>query len=452
MRGLQARGLSYRVGEAATGEIRDNKSILESHRKSPTDFTRDGQLSIEHTVGLVLHMAASRNENGYDITSQNYFEELGEHRGSATRPVTRQSISEARGKLKWQGFEALLSVANRERQFKEDCLRYKGHITRAVDGTSMIVPRSEELLRYFTPRTSRQGEGHYPSLLAVTAMNVFTGQPIAARIGDHTDSERDGLLSMIRTVFKRGDLSLLDRGLPAGWLFWEFEKAGQFYLSRMKTTGDRAASYVQSFVKSEKKSKVIRLEIVDVDTQEKVEIKVRLVRGPMDSEGKRIVFATNLIGEEYTRKSILKLYRERWAVETLYGRMKNLLKVERFHARSYNGVMQEIFANLLVLSLTALVWSATICRKKMNPRRSVPSFKNAVEVVRRHLFDAIDHRITGRRAKELTKRMIEQTNRVMWKKQPGRNYPRVSMQPIKVWNLAKVKKLAEFAGAKRLAG
>jgi hypothetical protein len=130
---------------------------------------------VEHTVGLVLHMAASRNENGYDITSQNYFEELGDHRGKEIEPVTRQSISEARAKLKWQGFEALLPVANREKEFKEDFLRYKGHITRAVDGTSMIVPRTEELLQHFTPRTSKKGPGHYPSLLAVTAMNVFHG-------------------------------------------------------------------------------------------------------------------------------------------------------------------------------------------------------------------------------------------------------------------------------------
>jgi hypothetical protein len=169
----------------------------------------------------------------------------------------------------------------------------------------------------------------------------------------------------------------------------------------------------------------------------------------LDSEGKRIVFATNLIGEKYTRKSLLKLYRERWAVETLYGRMKNLLKIERFHGRNYNGVMQEIFANLLVLSLTALVWSATLCHKKMNPRRRVPSFKNATEVVRRHLFDAIDHRITGRRAKKLAQRIIEQTARVLWKKQPGRSYPRVSMQPIKDWNLAKTKKLRDYAKAKK---
>ena len=394
-------------------------------------------------------MAACRNENGYDITSQNYFEELAEHQESGKDPATRQSVSEARGKVKWEGFEMLLSKANRETALDQPPFVYKGHVTRAVDGTSMIVPRTEDLLSHFTPRTSCQGEGHYPSALMVSAVNVFTGQPVAARIGDHTDSEREGLSSLINTYFRPGDLSLLDRGLGGGWVFVQFEKNDQYFLARMKTTGDYAAEYVKDFVKSKQKDKVLTITAEDVDTGCQVQITIRLIIGPKDSEGKRIVFATNLIDEDkYTRKSILKLYRDRWAAETLYGRMKNLLKIERFHARNYNGVMQEIFANLLILSLTALIWAATISHYGLDPTKVVPSFKNAAEVVRRHLLDAIDRKITGRRAKKLAKRLIRQVGRVLWKKQPGRSFPRVSMQPIKIWNLAKARKLAEFQASK----
>jgi hypothetical protein len=417
---------------------------LKTHRKKETDFTRTRHLNLEHTVGMVLHMASSRNENGYDITSQNYFEELGNHLKSPIEPPTRQSVSEARAKLKWEGFESLLCAANQEKEFDGDSFRFKGHITRAVDGTSMIVPRTADLLGHFTPRISKAGECHYPSLLAVIATNVFSGQPVAATINDHTASERDGLLSMIRNVFGAGDLSLLDRGYPAGWLFWEFEKAKQYYLARVKTTGDYLAAYIRKFLKSGKKDKVITLTVEEIESKKEVKIKVRLVRGPKDSEGKTIAFATNLIGKKYKRKSILKLYRERWEAETLYGRVKNLLKVERFHARSYNGVMQEIFANLLVLSLTSLVCSATRDHHRLKRKKQVPSFKNATEVLRRHFFDAVDKEITGTEAEEIATELVAQTARVLWKKQPGRSFPRVSKQPIKVWNLAKTKKIAEF--------
>jgi len=389
-------------------------------------------------------MSANRNENGYDITAQNYFDELGSHSDSELDPITHQSVSEARAKLKWEAFEYLLGRANREKDFNDEQFTYRGHITRAVDGTSMITPRTEDLLSHFTPRISTKGEGHYPSLLLVTAINVFTGQVISGKVENHTASERDQLRFMIRHVFNKGDLSLLDRGFPAGWIFLEYKKAEQFYLARLKTTGDRMSVYVRQFLKSKQKSKVITITVMDETTGREVEIKIRLVRGPKDSEGKRIAFATNLIGEKYSRRSILKLYRERWTVETLYWRVKILLKIERFHSRSYNGVMQEIFANLLVLSLTALIWAATIKKHRLNAKYVVPSFKNAVEVVRRHLFHAIDNKITGTKARVLAKKLILQTGRVLWAKQPGRSYPRVSMQPIKSWNLAKIKKLEEF--------
>jgi hypothetical protein len=285
-------------------------------------------------------MAANRNENGYDITAENYFDEFGRHLDSSLEPIKHQSVSEARGKLKWGAFEYLLGAANLEGDFSSDQFRYRGHVTRAFDGTSMIVPRTEDLLKHFTPRMSKQGEGHYPSLMLVTGVNVFTGQPIAGSVSDHRGSEREHLVAMIRKHCHKDDLSLLDRGFGGDWVFLEFELAEQFYLCRMQTTGDRISGYVKAFLKSKKKSRVIKTSVMDKTTGKEVEIEVRLVRGPKDSEGKTIAFATNLIGPKYTRRSILKLYRERWSVETLYGRVKNLLKVERFHARSFKRAGQ----------------------------------------------------------------------------------------------------------------
>ena len=45
-------------------------------------------------------------------------------------------------------------------------------------------------------------------------------------------------------------------------------------------------------------------------------------------------------------------------------------------------------------------------------------------------------------------RLIRQAGRVLWRKQPGRSYRRVSMQPIQIWNLAKARKIEEFQASK----
>jgi hypothetical protein len=395
-------------------------------------------------------MAAHRNADGYAISSQNYFSELSHFVGESIVPASHQAVSKARSKIDWQAFRHLLQEANQDDVLTGPRFRYRGHITRAIDGTQLTLPHSEELLEYFDQRNSKAGLGHYPGALLVTALNVFTGQAKAARVVNHIESERDQLRSMIELDFSAGDLSLLDRGFGGDQVFLCFEDHRQHYLCRMRSSGDRIALYLQDFLGSRKKDRVVRQTVIRQDTGEEVEIRIRLIRGPKDSEGKRIILATNFTDKkQYSRRSLLKLYRSRWSVETMYDRVKNLLKLEAFHAKSVNGVMQEIFANLLVMSLTAMVALGATMKLKLDPDVAVPNFKNAQTVVKRHLMEAIciGSRLTQRKSRDLAKRMIEEASRIVWKKQPGRSYPRVSKQPIKSWNLAKNKKFKEFRNA-----
>jgi hypothetical protein len=419
-------------------------------RESSKDFSRERALTLEHTVGLIMSMTLSRNGNGYDISAQNYFRELNSQVQEKIQPVRHQSVSEARGKLKWQGFEYLLGAANLESNGLPEKLKFKGHVTRAVDGTSFYVPLTDDLLEHFSQRNTKSEEGktHYPYGLCVTAVNVFTGQPVAASVDDYRTSERD-LLKRLMAGFSRGDLSLLDRGLGGKEVYFEYHCQGQYFIHRSKTTGERVASYIQEFLESGRKQKEIRLTTIDKASSRKLKMKLRLILGPIDSEGKPIVFVTNLINKtKYRRIDIILLYRRRWGAETLYNRVKNLLCLEKFHAKSYNGIMQEIFANLLALSLAAVAVGAVVQEDKLDPEVELPNFKNATEVVRRHLFTIIDERITGQKSKSVVKQILKEVRAVMYKVRPNRSYARVSMQPIQSWNLKKSAKLKAFAERK----
>jgi hypothetical protein len=111
-------------------------------------------------------MAADRNGSGYDISSQNYFRDLAREIDEDLVPVRKQSVSEARAKLSWEAFEFLLERANIEEQGLPPRLTFKGHVTRAFDGTSFYTPRSDELLEHFSPRNTMAGETHYPTWAA----------------------------------------------------------------------------------------------------------------------------------------------------------------------------------------------------------------------------------------------------------------------------------------------
>ena len=391
-----------------------------------------------------MHMCLQRNGNGYSISSMNYFGELGRH------AANKQSVSNARNKLHWQAFEYLLHQANLERTGLPEDMQYKSMTVYAIDGSSFFLPRTPELLAVFTSRETgrphKKAKTHYPYGKLVTAVNVYTGQPVSAQVDDHHVSERAMVLRMIRG-FLPGTLSLLDRGLGGRSVFLQFEKLNQHYLNRTVTSGTRCARYVRDFLRSGKPEQLVSLEVEDPELERMVTIQVRLLRGPKDSEHKPIVILTNLLDRKrYGRKSLLRLYRKRWGVETLFNRVKNLIQLERFHARTYNGIMQEIFANLLILSLAATAVSAVIQKKKLDPERVLPNFKSAVETMRRHVHHVIGSRRGRRRlaARQLTKKILMEVARILYPIRPGRSYPRVSMQPIKSHNLAKVKKLREY--------
>ena len=396
-------------------------------------------------------MSLDRNGNGYDISSQNYFRALGSELAHEISPVKHQSISAARAKIGWEGFEYLLGEANLEKEGLGKKNKFRGHIVRAIDGTSFFTPRSEDLLEHFSVRKTKSdlGETHYPYGLCVAAINVFSGQPVCAVVGDYKSSERD-LLSQILPQFSAGDLSLLDRGLGGAKVYFEYDDHGQFFIHRTKTTGERVAQYVQDFLASGKKQKEFWLNLIDRALGQERRMKIRLILGPVDSEGKPIVFVTNLIAkDQYPRSEIIELYKKRWACETLYNRVKNLLNLESFHAKTYNGVMQEIFANLLILSLAAVAITSVVEEDKMDPEVELPSFKNAVEVIARHLFTILDRNFTGKKPKVMVNQILREVRAVKYKIRPNRSYPRVSMQPIQSWNLKKSAKIKAFQENRR---
>ena len=389
-----------------------------------------------------MHMAANRNGSGYAITAQDFFHE----RGCGDMAPIKQSVCNARKKVSWQAFEYLLNEANQEKIIEELWL---GHRVRIVDGTKLNLPLSDELVKHFTVPNTKGGPGHYPQAWMVTLINSTSCQPVAMELGCHKSSERELMLKMLHR-FCPGDIALLDRGLGGAKVYLDFIKNDVHFIHRVKTSGDRIAGYIQDFLKSRKASQIVAVPVCD-DDGEDIFLMVRLVRGPKDSEGKRIVFATSLIDQDqYPTLSIRELYRRRWNIETMYGRVKHVLEIGKFHSRSLNGILQEIYAHLLVISLTALIEFQASRKIGLDREKAIPNFKAAIHVVRRHLAMIVGHRKLKRReAVLLAEQMVEEASRVLWRKQPGRSHPRVSMQPIKSWNLCKNRKLAAQSRRRR---
>jgi hypothetical protein len=407
-------------------------------RSNETDFSRERKLDIVRAVGLQLHMAINRNQVGYSIAAQDFFAVA----GFTGRPPSEQSVSEAQNKLTPGMFKLLLEKAYSADS--EDL--WLGHRVIAADGTKLTLPRSQNILEYVeTPKTNIGVPMHYPQALMVTAISTSSGQPLGMAIGKHRDSERGLLLDVLANA-KHGDVWLLDRGLGGAAIYYEFLRREIDFVHRVQTSGASAPRYVQEFIASKRQSRVIGIPIQSQEGE--TAILIRLVRGRKDSEGKRMIFVTSLLDDNrYSNRAIRELYRERWGIETLYNRIKNVIQVEKFHSRSWQGVQREIYAHLVVLSLAALIDVEASRQLRLDRRKASTSFKFAVNAVKRN-FTALLGSATNLSKGELDNlvdTMIADASRLVVRKRPGRNYPRVSRQPIKSHNLCKSKKLREFS-------
>ena len=87
--------------------------------------------------------------------------------------------------------------------------------------------------------------------------------------------------------------------------------------------------------------------------------------------------------------------------------------------------------DLLVISLAALISCQSSKKLKLDSKKESPNFKSAIRVIRRYLDKIVGvGSIPMERTQEYAEVMVEEVGRILWKKQPGRSYPRVSKQPI----------------------
>lgn len=319
-------------------------------------------------------------------------------------------MCEARQKINNQLFLYLLKEINLEKSKKEKL--WKGHRVRAIDGTKMLFPNSNEILsKYPKRKTSTGKEEFYPLGQLVTAVNVFSSQTVSAKVGNKHMSERDTLLNIANNEFSKGDISLLDRGFQGRNVWDQLIKKEQLFVNRV-------TKVYQKHLGSKKEN------IFTIKSGKEF-LELRIIRGHKRKDGSYLLLITNLLNKKkYKKKEILKLYKKRWEVETVYKYAKNRLKMGNFHSTKVNGIKQEIFATLFLISLIARQM-----RKVKTRRNEEVNFNAALEVVRKYLLIIMIIGINP----EQEERIKREVGRIKIKKREGRSYARISKQSENKW-------------------
>ena len=250
---------------------------------------------------------------------------------------------------------------------------WRGLLVCAIDGTTMTVPDSPPVLSRFTKQAGNHGGTGYPQLRLLALMACGTRTLIDAVFGPTTTGETTYTPALLRSL-RPGMILLADRNFAAKDLIAGIAATGAEVLVRLKN-GRRMpvlARYRDGSSLSTLGTQRVR--VIDC------EITISTTAGR--HTGVYRLATTLLDHHRYPAAELIRLYHERWEIETAYLELKSSILGGRvLRARTPTGVDQEVYALLVTYQLlrTAMA-DATDTQPEIDPDRA--SFTTALHSAR----------------------------------------------------------------------
>jgi hypothetical protein len=197
---------------------------------------------------------------------------------------------------------------------------------------------------------------------------------------------------------------------------------------------------VETFVKNKKKEDTVWLEPSGNFLRKKTTkknrglfkgFKLRIIK-LVAPDGTVSVLLTNLYDKKtFRRKDIINLYFKRWEIEVHYRDEKIILEVETFHSKTVNGILQELYA-VMIMSVISRTLMILTCEELYTGKIEF-QFKNAIMTV------ASDAAVFVSKDPEQTliifNEILREISRVKYyrPKKPRPPQPRITKRTVKKW-------------------
>ena len=394
------------------------------------DFSRDGVLSPELLVTLLLFMAGDGRRRGYRHLLDAFWDQANQAGIPlpTESPVSAPASCQARSKLSAKFIRTLLHKVDSkfDATFEEDA-RWNGRRVLSVDGTGINLQRSNELLRAFR----KLDDAYCPQAQVTTLFNVVSKVPIDVAIAPYKTSERALLLDEHLPLLAPRDVLVLDRGYPGFEVFERLLQAGVDLVVRVPSSSTFRA--ITDFLESGSQDRIIEIEPGRKSSSSALPLRLRAVRSKRP-DGRDVVLVTSLKKSDgYSGAQIAELYQMRWEVEEHYKCHKSAyMGQEQLHSRTTEGVRQELLAVPLFHSLSHYFLAAA-ARHAQAPYKEL-STKSACLGLADYIVRLFaDHNLEST---DWLRRMLVRIARTPDKKRPGRKCPRRSFKPRPRWGPA----------------
>lgn len=260
-------------------------------------------------------------------------------------------------------------------------VRWRGLSVCAVDGTTMAVPDSDANTTRWPKQACNHGGSGYPLIRVVALVACGTRTIVDAVFGPYSTGETRYAGQLLASLGE-GMLLLADRNFAIGKLFAAVTARGAHAVIRCKTSC------------SGPKLPVLR-RLADGSWLSRFGgIHVRVIDAHIaatTSAGKHVgayrLITTLTDQQRYPAYEIVKLYHERWEIETCYMEIKSSILGGRvLRSRTPIRIEQEIYALLIVYQLLRTAIADAAMATGIDPDRA--SFTIALNTARDQLIQA----------------------------------------------------------------
>ncbi len=336
------------------------ESLPAEHLSTPGAFSRNSKLSIKETISFICTLVSGGLNGGIRQHLSNFL-----ITNSNVKTIDISNACRTRYKIKYSAFEQIFKevVDFTYQNWDSPEYQFVNRNVIAVDGSKFVLNSSEELKNSFDKKSMNfeSGSHYFPQCMVTTFYDVYRKIPIKRTVQPYASSERVELLKGLNEL-PQNAIIVVDRG------YWGFEVFSEIIkhkshdvVARMSASG--SFKEVDQFSASDKKEDIVTINATrsflektgtpEIKDGSPAPIKLRLIRYIPENGTKEIILATTLLdSEKYPSKEIAKLYWDRWQVELYYRDEKCYVEAAKFHSKKKAGILQELFASVLMSVIT----------------------------------------------------------------------------------------------------
>jgi hypothetical protein len=362
-----------------------------------------------------VNLVGGKNEEGYfHALSKTWDIE-----SDLTKMPAKSALSQKRGRVSFEFFKEQTDGVVKE--FEPHRRTWRGLHVYATDGDQYELPRTEDILEqgYRGYPCAGDMETHYPHMYVVHCYDVLGGVTKEFRYSGKNEEMHHAM--EIAVGLEEKSLTLYDRLFFCKDLIRSHQGSGSFFVARLKEGGLVLPEIIE-FAESSKRNACFVFEGT----------LIHLIKVVNPKTGEAALFATNLPRSRFRNKEIADLYALRWEVETANRDMSHTIKVEQWHSRFFNGILQELYTALWLMNQARVQMAVALkkqCRLETLFDYSKSNFKLIVDFILDNLEDLAHRRYRRilRRLKFLLRTSVEHRER------RSRSYPRQVKKSRKIY-------------------